>query len=703
MAKRPLPRPVSAPELSPPPTDRDNLPVGGRTKYFAAEWYEVAPEPWHQGTIGPGLKLNFISLPPLSPVPIPVHLPSDPVKAAILIEEVQDMLRKAAIEKVIDPGPGFYSHLFVCKKKSGKFRPVIDLKALNKFLVIPHFKMETPQSIRQQLNPFDWVVTIDMKDAYFHIPVHKSYRKYLRFMIQGVVYQFAAMCFGLATAPFIFTKVFRPFAAYLRRLAILIYLYLDDWLIKAESPEKLLADLDVVLKLAKKLGILINWDKSDITPRQLFVHLGMRFDLKSCLVFPTLDALAKIKIWAKYLRQYRRATAKALLSFLGLLNHACEMVPMGRLQIRPFQFFVNHHWKAHRESLDKVILLDEVFLRQLTWWENPQNTSRGAALHAPKAELTVLTDASTHRWGGHLNAQVKSGTWTSVEQRLHINVLEMKAVLLTLREFADEVANRCVLVLTDNTTVVAYIKNQGGTHSLPLFRATRELFQWTETNGVTLRVSHIPGKLNVVADMLSRKNQILPTEWSLSPTLFRQIHKLCPAIQVDLFANCLNHQIPTYVSPVPDDQAWAVDALSFPWDGLTAYAYPPTSLIAQSLRKIRESDCVVILVAPCWSSQIWFPVMLELLVDLPIRLPTSRTMLRQPQSHVYHTKPETLHLHVWALSSRTSLREDFLKRLHDERQDLKESLLYRSTSPTTRHSVVGVLEGRSVWSLSLFK
>ncbi len=122
------------------------------------------------------------------------------------------------------------------------------------------------------------------------------------------------MCFSLASAPLIFTKVIGSFATYLCRLSILIHLYLDNWLIRAKTI------LKIVLELADKLGIMINWKKSDINPGQLFVHLCLRFHLKACLVFPTTEALSKIQIWSLYLRKYRMTTARAFISFLGILN-----------------------------------------------------------------------------------------------------------------------------------------------------------------------------------------------------------------------------------------------------------------------------------------------------------------------------------------------------------------------------------------------
>jgi len=82
------------------------------------------------------------------------------------------MLQKNAIEEVLgDPGLGFYSRIFLVPKKNGKLRPVIDLKRLNSHLIIPSFRMETIQSVWDALIPGSFTFSLDLSDAYFHVPI----------------------------------------------------------------------------------------------------------------------------------------------------------------------------------------------------------------------------------------------------------------------------------------------------------------------------------------------------------------------------------------------------------------------------------------------------------------------------------------------------------------------------------------------------
>ena len=97
------------------------------------------------------------------------------------------------------------------------------------------------------------MVSLDLRDVYLQVPIHPDSCKYLRFVASGRVYQFKA-CFGLSTAPQVFTRVMAPVSAMLHRVGIRIRRYLDDWLIQAASRVQVLQALDTVLQLCHQLG-----------------------------------------------------------------------------------------------------------------------------------------------------------------------------------------------------------------------------------------------------------------------------------------------------------------------------------------------------------------------------------------------------------------------------------------------------------------
>ena len=254
--------------------------------------------------------------------------------------------------------------------------------------------------------------------------------------------------------------------------------------------------------------------------------------------------------------------------------------------MRPILWHLKNNWRVP-ESLEKVIPVSKSLHPHLRWWLEESNVLLGQPLHPLKHALQIFTDASKEGWGAHLDEHTARGQWSLPESKLHINHLELKAVFIALKEFQTLVFNKTVLVATDKTTVVAYINKEGGMKSGSLCALLWRILSWCTRQQVTLRARHIPGRLNVIADKLSRLGQTIQTEWSLHPEVFQAVCSRWHQLQVDLFATRFNNKLPQFVSPVPDPQAWAVDALSLSWEDLDPYAFPPMGLPLQQ----NNSDC----------------------------------------------------------------------------------------------------------------
>ena len=177
---------------------------------------------------------------------------------------------------------------------------------------------------------------------------------------------------------------------------------------------------------------------------------------------------------------------------------------------------------------------------------------------------------------------------------------------------------------------------------------------WCHHYHITLKARHIPGCLNVMADLLSRSNQVQSTEWSLHPQVFKQVCQKWFTPHVDLFATHLNHKLPLYVSPIPDPRAWDIDALNIDWTNLTTYAYPPTTLLHKVIQKIRQCHCLIIVIAPGWPGMPWFWGIVQLSTEIPLQLPVSTTLLKQSHKYVFHNNPQQLNLHAWCLGADNS-------------------------------------------------
>ena len=100
--------------------------------------------------------------------------------------------------------------------------------------------------------------TLDLRDAYLQISMFPPHRKYLRFCVHGVHYQFRAMPFGITVAPRVFTKLMAAVGGHLRSQQTHIFMYLDDWLVKNQIRELLLHQLNQTMQLLVDLGLIIN-------------------------------------------------------------------------------------------------------------------------------------------------------------------------------------------------------------------------------------------------------------------------------------------------------------------------------------------------------------------------------------------------------------------------------------------------------------
>ena len=210
-------------------------PVGGRLQHFWESWERMGVEDSIVDLVKEGYKLILIEKPPLSRVPFNIQLPQNPNKKKALLEIVQDLLGERVIEIVTNTeSPGYYNHFFITTKSTpGKWRPILDLKQFNHHMLKERFKMETAESIRESLNIGEWATSLDFTSAYHHIPIHKSSRKYLRFAIDNIVYQYRALPMGLTSSARVFTKVIKAVQGLVQVEGIDLHQYLDDWLVRA--------------------------------------------------------------------------------------------------------------------------------------------------------------------------------------------------------------------------------------------------------------------------------------------------------------------------------------------------------------------------------------------------------------------------------------------------------------------------------------
>ena len=654
---------------------RPSVPVGGRLFLFLTEWKTITQDKYILNIVQSGLKIWCQDHVPLITVPpLTWCFQQDRLMGQ---EVLQDLLNKNAIEVVQDPNtPGFYFRHFPKKKPDGSVRPISNLKPLNLHIQTKQFKMHTITSVRSALNQGNWAVSIDLKDAYFHVAVHQSARKYLRFVAGGMVYQYKSMPFGLCTAPQLFTALVKPLVKWAVSLGINLIVYLDDWLIFHEDKNILESHRDQVIEKAVKLGWIINLKKSDLTPAQQFEFLGVQFDLEQYTAKPGQKRLANFQAQMLMLSQ-PQITVHSLLSIQGHLVALADLVPLGALMRREFQYLLRELGVQRARgggNMEQKFPVTPHMRQTLTWWMKPEHLMTGVRVHKDPVNIIMMTDASTHGWGAHCGDQSVRGVWTQDQQKLHINVLEMMAVKLSMIHFQSVLSNKHVLIRTDNTTVLAYLSHQGGVMSHSLTELTAEILLWSQKHAITISASHIASDLNVLADRLSRTDKPVPSEWKLHHQVFQQISKVLFKPAIDLFATRWNKQITCFVSPCPDQSAYAVNALTLDWNDFHhIYLYPPLGVMMQVMDKLQDYQGQALVIAPLNKEKLYHNRLTSLLIDWPRRLPNRPDLLSQGlDSVVLHHNPDALNLHVWPASGNLSLIRDFHTRLQNWYQSHKE-------------------------------
>ena len=350
----------------------------------------------------------------------------------------------------------------------------------------------------------------------------------------------------------------------------------------------------------------MNFQKSELEPKQVFDFVGYQYNLLHGLVRPTRNRWESILQKVSFLLTNLTCQVRQFMSLIGLLMATEKQVLLGILHMRPTQWHLKNHWRVP-ESLEREIPVPRALHPHLQWWTKDLNILLGQPLHPLHHALQIFIDASSKGWGAHLGDVMVSGSWSVPESQLHINFLELKAILLALKRFQHLVQGQIVLVTTDNSTVVAYINKERGMRSGLLCALIWGLLCWCNPRQIVLKARHIPGCLNVIADMLSHQSQVIQTEWSLRQEVFDLLCQTRHRPEVDLFATRYNCKLTKFVSPVPDPKACAVDALTVSLEDLVLYAFPPVSLLGKVISKLSDHRCKrVLLIAPGWPNMPWF-------------------------------------------------------------------------------------------------
>ncbi|CAD6230766.1 GSCOCG00012196001-RA-CDS [Cotesia congregata] len=571
-------------------------------------------------------------------------------------EAINDLLLMGAIQECVKEEGQFLSSIFLVPKKNGKMRFILNLKNLNSFIETTHFKMEDFRTVLElKMSKYCFMASFDLQDAYFMIPIHKNFWKFLRFFWNGRLYEFICMPFGLSSAPWIFTKISKPIVSFLRSLGYLSVVYLDDWWLVNDSIALCSQNVKILREFLESLGFIINEKKSKLIPSTSCKFLGFIFDSEQMTVELTEEKRFKIHELILKFKNLNHCSIREFSQLVGNITAACPAINYGWLHSKKFE--QQHYLELLKvnEDYDSIMKISTSLTSEFDWWLNNVLISKNPMRNS-KFLITIYSDASTTGWGALSENQVVYGHWNHKEKSFHIDYLELLAAFNGLKTFASGLSDCEILLQIDNSTTIAYINKMGGTKHKYLNDLTYDIWRWCESKNLWIFASYIPSKDNVQADAASRVDNI-DTEWELSSSAYQRIVSQFNEPDIDLFASNLNNKCKKYCSWHRDPLDFCIDAFTIDWNELNFFAFPPFSLILKTLKKIQTDQACGISVVPNWCGQPWYPLWLSLLDSQPIIFQPDFNLLRSPCRKIQHPLAQKMSLMAARLSARPSSSE----------------------------------------------
>ncbi|CAJ0958715.1 unnamed protein product [Ranitomeya imitator] len=191
------------------------------------------------------------------------------------------------------------------------------------------------------------------------------------------------------------------------------------------------------------------------------VFLGMLFDTRQTKVFLPEDKRSILRRDVRLLQGPRFPSFQSAMKVLGRMVATLEVIPFAQFHSLPLQQAILSQWDLSVFSLDRPIRLSPRVKRSLNWWLTSPLISQGRS-SLPDHWQVVTTDASLLGWGAVFRHLTLQGRWSAQESTLPINVLEIRAIFLSLRHWERILLGLPIRMQTDNATAVAYVNHQGG-------------------------------------------------------------------------------------------------------------------------------------------------------------------------------------------------------------------------------------------------
>ena len=432
-----------------------------------------------------------------------------------LYEKASEQVKKeieAGNYVICDSKPAIISPMAAIPKPDGGVRLIHDCSrptgmAVNDYCSADwHQKFSRVDDAASLMTPGCYMAKVDLRSAYRSVKISKASQRVtgLKWNFNGktVYLKDTRLPFGGRLSPGIFHRLTQAVKRMMvRRGFDLLVVYLDDFLIIAETEAQCAEALNCLIQLLRRLGFAIHWGKV-VDPCTKLTFLGVELDSNAMSLRLPEDKLQLLRNELHSFLQQKRASKRQFQSLAGRLSWAAGVVKGGRVFLRRvFNKIRSLHHTSHRALIGKEVRND------LHWWYNCLVTFNGRSLLLDHQPIEcVFTDACNEAAGGSFGSDWFYFNWSRdlpVAESFHINEKEVLAVVLAAQRWAPLWCNKHIIIYSDNSCTVASL-NKGTSRNAIVMKCLRGLFWLSAKYNFHLTSKFIRGIRNVAADSASR-------------------------------------------------------------------------------------------------------------------------------------------------------------------------------------------------------
>ena len=320
------------------------------------------------------------------------------IEEKIIDKEICNLLELKVIQEVKNSDDQYLSPIFTVPKKDGEHRMILNLKDLNQNIEYYHFKMDTFETALKLIKPNCFMASIDVRHAYYSVPIAHEDRKFLRFKWKNAIFQYTCLPNGISCAPRYFTKLLKPVYSTLRKMGHLNVGYIDDSLLIGDSRKECLENVNDTNWLFEKVGFIVHEKKSVFEPTQKLKFLGFIIDSVNMIATLRQEKVDNVILECKSLYKKEQVSLWELAKVIGILVSVFPAVEFGQLHYRNLELQKIYALRMSHGDFNAKTKVTEAMKLQLKWWFDYIKDQYRIINHGNPDKI-ITTDASTHGWG----------------------------------------------------------------------------------------------------------------------------------------------------------------------------------------------------------------------------------------------------------------------------------------------------------------